>query len=48
MYRLVRANGTLSDMVNLIRAKDAVRNGAVEKERGRESSLLDDWVVLIW
>jgi hypothetical protein len=27
MYRLVRPNGTLSDMVNLTRAKDAVRDG---------------------
>jgi hypothetical protein len=27
MFGLVRANGTLSDMVNLTRAKDAVREG---------------------
>ena len=27
MYRLVRQDGTLSDMVNLTRAKDAVKQG---------------------
>jgi len=33
MYRLVRPDGTLSDMVNLARAKDAVR------EHGRRASI---------
>ena len=35
MYRLVRLDGTLSDMVNLTRAKDALRG--IQKERRLES-----------